>query len=470
MFKKTTLIIASSLAFIAIAGTGCKKLVEINPPLNETSSRLAFSSDATAKSALSGLYTSLSQVPVQTYELTQYSSLQADDLNYLSANPSLVQLSTNGYTRLSTISDDPWNNWYNIIYQANSIINGLQSTSGTSPAIKKQLTAEAKFIRAYCYFNLINTFGDVPLVLETVVSKTAFLPRTDIAVIYQQIIADLTDAKADLLSDYAFTAQDRIGVNKFTAAALLARVYLFTARYAEAEANASEVLASSLYSLTPQTSIATGVFAKNSKESIWQLAPPINNTYGYTYEGSTFIPYFYSASAISYSISADLKKLFSASDLRRTKWINDVTVSGTTYSIPFKYKNNSQSAATSSGVTEYLTMMRLAEQYLIRAEARARIGSDLAGALSDLNTIRTRAGAPTTNTTVAADLLNEIATENRKELFCEQAYRWYNLKRTGQADAVLGALKTTYKPSAKLLPLPQAALDANPNLIQNPGY
>ena len=150
--------------------------------------------------------------------------------------------------------------------------------------------------------------------------------------------------------------------------------------------------------------------------------------------------------------------------------MNDAIISGTTYSVPFKYKYPTNALAVTAGVTEYQTVMRLAEQYLIRAEARARIGTNLSGALSDLNVIRSRAGVATSTTTVAATLLDEIALENRKELFCEQAFRWFNLKRTGQADAVIGALKTTYKPTAKLLPIPQSAIDANPNLTQNPGY
>lgn len=468
--KKFTLVTAACLFATTLCNIGCKKLIEIAPPLNETSAALVFAKDATAKSALSGLYGSLSQSTSQNLQLTQYSSLQADDLAYLGVNPSLQELASNSYTAISSVQTDPFTNWYNIIYQANAIISGLQNTTGTSPQIKKQLTAEAKFIRAYSYFQLVNIFGDVPLVLETDITKTAFLPKESTANIYQQIILDLNAAKTDLLSDYSFTAQDRVGVNRFTAAALLARVYLFTGRYADAELNASEVISSNLYSLTPQANIGTALFVKNSTESIWQLSPPIAVTNQYTNEASTLIPSSYTVANIQYRLRPELIQLFSSTDQRRTKWIFDATVGGTIYNIPYKYKYRTQALAVAAGVTEYQTIMRLAEQYLIRAEARARLGSNLAGALSDLNTIRARAGAATTNTSTAQALLDEIALENRKEFFCEQAFRWYNLKRTGQADAVLSALKSTYKPAAKLLPIPQAALDANPNLTQTPGY
>jgi hypothetical protein len=138
--------------------------------------------------------------------------------------------------------------------------------------------------------------------------------------------------------------------------------------------------------------------------------------------------------------------------------------------VPFKYKYTNNASAVTANVVESPTTLRLAEQYLIRAEARARIGTNLGGALTDLNVIRTRAQADVSTSTTQAALITEIALENRKEFFCEQAYRWYNLKRTGEADAVIGALKPSYRPAAKLLPFPNNAVDANPNLIQNPGY
>ena len=145
-------------------------------------------------------------------------------------------------------------------------------------------------------------------------------------------------------------------------------------------------------------------------------------------------------------------------------------VSGTTYTIPFKYKYRDNATATAAGVTENQIILRLAEQYLIRAEARARVGSNTAGALSDLNVIRVRAGLAASTTTAATILLDEIALENRREFFCEQGFRWNNLRRTGQADAVLGALKPTYRPQAKLYPFAQSIINVNTNLVQNPGY
>ncbi len=470
MSKSIYKIFTGCLALLMIVSSGCEKMIAIDPPLNEVSTASVFGSDKTATSARSGMFSSLAATTTQGSYLTIYSSLQADDLIYTSTVAGLQEYYYNTYTALSTGQTSVFSEWYTVIYRANSIIEGLQKYSGTSDAIKKQYTAEAKLVRAYCYFNLVNTFGDVPLVVTADVTVTAHQPRETVANVYTQIIADLTEAKANLLTDYSATANDRIGVNRFTAAGLLARVYMFTGDYASAESNASEVIGSSLYSLIPSATMGTALFVKNSAESIWQMPPPISATNQYTVEGSNLVPTTYTISTIIYRISPNLTQNFVSTDLRRTKWMNDAIISGTTYSVAFKYKYPTNALAVTAGVTEYQTVMRLAEQYLIRAEARARIGTNLSGALSDLNVIRSRASVTTSTTTVAATLLDEIALENRKELFCEQGFRWFNLKRTGQADAVIGALKTTYKPTAKLLPIPQSAIDANPNLTQNPGY
>lgn len=457
----------------AIGNSGCKKMIELDNPLNETASSVVFASDKTAKSALSGMYSGLSQSQSQGLNLTLYGSLQSDDLLYISTVAGLQEMMNNSYLAASSLTGDVWAGWYNVIYRANAIILGLQNTAGTTPSVNKQLTAEAKLVRAYCFFNLINIFGNVPLVLQTDVAITAYQPKETTANVYKQIISDLTDAKANLLSDYSFTGGDRLGVNKFVAEALLARVYLYTGDYASAESNASDVIASSLYSIIPKETMATGVFVKNSTESIWQMSAYLVNTNQYTLEGSTFVPTAYTAALLKYQINPNLLSIFPAEaplDLRRTKWMNDAIISGVSYSVPFKYKYPTNALAVTANVTELQVVLRLAEQYLIRAEARARIGTNITGALSDLNKIHERAGLIASTTTDPTALLAEIALENRKEFFCEQGLRWFNLKRTGQADAVLGALKPTWTAKAKLLPIPQAAIDANYNLTQNPGY
>ena len=453
---------------MAINASGCKKLIEIDPPINETPSATIYTSDKAALGALSGMYTYFSQAGIQTTGLSVNNSLMADDLRYLGAVTSIQDYANNTYTSV-TASNDQFTSFYGIIYRANAIILGLQQYNGTTDRIKTQLTAEAKLMRAYCYFHLVNLFGDVPLVLQTDVNVTAVQPRETVTNVYSQIIADLTDAKANLLADYSFTSSDRIGVNRFTAAALLARVYLFTGNYQAAEQNASEVIASNLYSIIPSATMGTALFVRNSAESIWQLPPPLAATNQYVTEAASFIPASNTTAAVNYQLQPDFLQIFQSGDLRRSRWMSDLTISGTVYTIPVKYKYRTQALAVAANVSECQVILRLAEQYLIRAESRARQGNT-SGALSDLNVIRLRSGVPASTTTTQSALVDEILLENRRELFCEQGLRWYTLKRSGQADAVLTVLKPTYQPFTKLYPFAQTILNVNSNLVQNPGY
>ena len=115
-------------------------------------------------------------------------------------------------------------------------------------------------------------------------------------------------------------------------------------------------------------------------------------------------------------------------------------------------------------------MLRLSEQYLIRAEARARQG-DLIGAKDDLNVIRNAAGLG--NTTVATDvaIIDAVLRERRVELFTEYGHRFFDLKRYGKVDSILSVVKPGWDATDILLPLPETELLVNPNLLpQNPGY
>ena len=216
-----------------------------------------------------------------------------------------------------------------------------------------------------------------------------------------------------------------------------------------------------LYSLTELDK----VFLKNSNETIWQLIPP--NLQKYTNEGSLFNRPTYSADMAT--MSDNLYNAFESNDNRKSKWIGVGNSGGQTWYYPLKYKegyNNGTGA-------EYSTVLRLAEQYLIRAEARARqdklIGAN--SAASDLNVIRTRAGLPNTTAITLSELLNAIGQERRVELFTEWGHRWLDLKLTEQAGNVLGPLKASWDETDVLYPVPLTELQLNPNLKpQNDGY
>ena len=197
------------------------------------------------------------------------------------------------------------------------VLEGVAASAAISPATRNQLNGEAKFLRAFFYFYLVNLYGKVPLILNSDYKQNATAPRAPVADVYSQIVADLKDAQGLLTDGYLSgdntSTASRIRPNKAAASALLARVYLYLGDWATAEAEASAVIkASSTYSL--ETSL-TNVFKTTSKEAIWQLQPAAAVTY--TLEGSYYVLTGAPASSGRNTLSADLFNAFEATDNRK---------------------------------------------------------------------------------------------------------------------------------------------------------
>ena len=162
---------------------------------------------------------------------------------------------------------------------------------------------------------------------------------------------------------------------------------------------------------------------------------------------------------------------FEANDNRKVigKWVKSVTVNNITYYYPFKYKIGRVNVPAS----EYSMVLRLAEVFLIRAEARAQ-QNIIDGAKFDINLIRTRAGLGNTTADDKASLLAAILHERQVELFTEWGHRWFDMKRSESLDAIMTPICTqkggTWMTTAQLYPIPTFELGLNSNLIQNPGY
>jgi hypothetical protein len=333
----------------------------------------------------------------------------------------------------------------------------LSQSLSLTDSLKKQLRGEMLLVRALNYFYLVNLFGDLPLVTSTDFRINQMLPRSSVQQVWDLILADLRQAKNDLPSSYS--SAGRIRPTRFAAAALLARVYLYQQNWSNAEAEATEVINSGQYSLATLTNI----FLTTSSEAIWQLSP-VSSTIN-TAEGNQFIPSSATAKPV-FVITTYLFNAFESNDQRKTNWLKSNTVSGTVYYYPYKYKVRTAAPP----YTEYYMVLRLAEQYLIRAEARAQ-QNNITGALDDLNKIRNRAGLLNTTANSQQTLLSAIQQENRIEFMFEWGHRWLDLKRTGQADAVLQPIKfPNWQSTDALYPILQYDLDTDPFLIQNPGY
>jgi hypothetical protein len=170
----------------------------------------------------------------------------------------------------------------------------------------------------------------------------------------------------------------------------------------------------------------------------------------------------------TYALTEELLSSFEENDLRYEEWTEPI--SDTDNTITFYYPHKYKADYNETESLEYSILFRLAEQYLIRAEARAHLGN-LIGAANDLNLIRERAGLAATQANTQTELLEAIQKERQLELFTEQGHRWFDLKRTGNSGTILNDIKPNWNETNLLLPIPESQLELNPNLLpQNAGY
>jgi hypothetical protein len=167
----------------------------------------------------------------------------------------------------------------------------------------------------------------------------------------------------------------------------------------------------------------------------------------------------------SYLITNSLYNSFESGDLRRLDWIGIDTVSNQVYSFPFKYKTGRVSGTPN----ENYVVLRLADIYLIEAEAKANL-NNISGAIGDLNIVRNRAGLLNISANNQAAVLTSIVTERQHEFFCEWGNRWFDLNRLNLSNSVFSSEKHGWKTTSNLYPIPQNEINLNPALKQNLGY
>ncbi|MBE9601580.1 RagB/SusD family nutrient uptake outer membrane protein [Pedobacter sp. MC2016-24] len=467
ILKINKLNIISALSLVMILFSSCEKLIEVDVPVNQLTSNEVFLDSVTAQAAVNGMYsvmyntTNAGTVTASTFGtfVINIPARSADEM-YWPSSPD-DEFVTNTILPESTNITSLWISPYQTIYQANKIISGMEASS-LSSTLKKQLIGEAKFVRAFCYFTLVNFFGDVPLVVSTDVLVTRVQGRTPVAQIYSQMIQDLKDAQSALSANYSWSANLRTRPNTWAATALLARVYLYNKDYALAESESSKVIAQQPMFGLPRLN---ETFLKASTETIWAFN---TNQFGYPFIARALLPTSSAADpnqALTTTLVSAFERSSTTPDLEDDRYAAWVRTSPGGIAYAAKYTSN-----TAGANTEFAVVLRLAEQYLIRAEARAQ-QNNLLGSISDIDRIRTRAGLRGTTAQSREQLLLAVEHERQVELFLEYGHRWFDLKRTGRADVVLGALKGDNWHSTDLLyPIPQSQIINNTNLKQNDGY
>ena len=442
----------------------CQKFTEIDSPYTHLSPEFVFATDAAAEGALNGLFGKLqSAAPTAggLYSISHVAALSSDELVSTSQSNSVVQLGTNSILPNNEAITLLWTEMYNMIYATNSILEGVGQSATMSPQKKKQCEGEAKFVRAFCYFYLVNLMGDVPLIKTTDYRINTSAARNSSDEVYRLITQDLLDAKGALEANYV-SGPLRLRPNRSTVSALLARVYLYQKKYADAEREASEVIVKSdLYQLEP---ILTDVFLSNSREANLQVVMPEQASNNIV-QAELYLGDLYKD---QWHLSSSLLSSFEGADKRKQLWTGELMIGGNSYINPRKYLS-----VTANNDREAYIFFRLAEQYLIRAEARAFQGNldPVTGALSDLNKIRDRAGLGMLTGLTQSQAIVAIDTENRHEYFSEWGHRWLDMKRRGTVNTIMSAHRpTTWQATDALYPIRRIQIDNNPNTTQNPGY
>lgn len=377
------------------------------------------------------------------------------------------ELSTKQITSANGVAEDLWQSLYGTIYVANFILERLPLVSGVPEATQKQVLAEARFMRGWANFIGVNTYGDIPQVttIDRVANST--IGRTPKATILVSVLADFQAALTDLPTVAAGSTDvtsNATYINKTTCRAALARYYLYQKDWVKAEQFAALVIDSKVYTLeTNYSDIVTRDF---THESILEVGYNLTDDPGSSNVGLN-------------NLLVGRREVIPSNQL--ILQLNS-TESGTRKStIGFEVKNlrgsdngwTVKKYGTASEDNNNIVLMRLAEMYLIRAEARAQQNklAGTTGAVADLNVLRLRAKAPVVAVAAQADVLLAIERERVYELAFE-GHRWYDLVRTGRAQAVMSAFSPNWNVRYELWPIPQREIQQNTALAgqQNPGY
>lgn len=448
--------------------SSCKKLVDIGPAKGQQDLISTFSEDGPATAAVLILYADNNFAGTTIPNTAQMTGLAADELFSNVAGSNAEYLSNSISPNNQRNNDSFWKYQYSLIQKANLCLFGLDQSKTLTPAVKEQLIGETKFMRAYVFFNLVNLYGGVPLSLSTTTDANATLKRNSTAEVWTQIFNDLNDAKA--LLKPAYPSDQRARANRYVASALLARAYLYHKDWINAEAEASEVINSKVYSL----SNTAETFQNTSNETVLQLF----NTKGispfttnYLPSSATNIPPIYLRNGFEFAF--EINGNSNTDDQRKINWTG-------------KLNNNAlyvRKYTTRTGTgNEFTILFRLAELYLIRAEARAQLNllNGVSGtAQADLNVIRLRAGLLPKPDLDQKGWLQAIEQERKVELFGEYGHRWFDLNRTKgftdpaktRADEILSVVKgSNWQATDALFPIPGPQFLLNKNLVQNPGY
>lgn len=473
MNKKIRNNIAASLLIGALSFASVSCDVIEKEPIENFSPEAVFSTPGRIEKAVVGMYDDNQNAEFLGGRALIYSDVRGADTDPASF--------FGGIGLFNTLSNDgtvtnAWTGGYRAIYTTNQFLQALEANRDKVPsdALAKQYEAEAKFIRALNHWYLVNLFAQpytftadashsgIPIALKAFDAVSAFTPeaqilRSTVAQVYAQIEEDLKFGAENLPARSGNQFGDVARATKGAAEALLMRLYLYKADYAKAIEYADKVTARG-YVLNP--SPVTVFTTYITKESIFSVAhnqgdnPNTNNSLGQHYSpvkrgDISVTPYL---------------NLFGAQELADVRKTALVTVDAKNKAWTLKYTDN----------TQWAPIIRYPEVVLTKAEALAKASQQVSvEALDLLNSIRRRAGAlelTILDVPTKEALVNAILLERRRELAFE-GHGMFDLLRNKKDIPANGSNSAQpYGSNKTILPIPQVDIQANPNLVQNPGY
>lgn len=424
-------------------------------PANLTGAESVFSSKKGIETALAGIYQSMTTLNLSLTNggLSLYLALSADELETTSVAENYQVFYNNSVPSSNSVVSNLWGDSYRNIYRTNAVVENIHLAHDITDEERADFIGQALFIRGFYYQYLAQLFSDVPLILNTNYLENAKLGRWNEQEVMKQAISDIEEAERLLQDDLD---PNRAYVSKKAAQTMLSRLYLLNNQVNKAEVMATKVIGDSRLQL--ETNL-DDVFKIESKEVIWQ----ISKTTGNVAVASSFIPSSPSARPL-FMLSERLLSMHSSQDKRAEKWIKSNMVNGIEYHYPFKYNYR-----VFTPIYEYYVVLRYAELFLNRAEARL-MNKDYEGAVNDLNVIRRRSGLEDYIYSNENDLKRAIEDERFREFFTEWGHRWFDIRRLNRADDLLGNSKPNWSSEALVFPIPQSERLRNPALTQNPGY
>lgn len=463
-------------------------------PVSETYSAIYWQSEAQAQTALTSIYADMQKNfnPNRGLNYIAWYEMRSDNFygNPTAGTYTFDQININNLYTTHPSAD--WNMWYKSIGTANTALYFIPGIPKLSDLSRNKLLAEAYFLRAYCYFNVVRIWGNAPIITKPVRGfEDVTRPARDSC----KLIMDSVIMK-DLYQSMKLVDVSQTDLYRFNAGAIYALatdVAMWNHNYALAD-SCSNILINNAtykarYSLVSTANFYTVVSTATTSENIWTLK--------WSFVNNGFNAIVESLSSSYVLVSKEVKDMWGSTpwslDARRTQTIDISVVYGGNYLTSINgnasmWKYQPVTRIPTSSNEKYIPLYRLADIILLRAEALNKLGR-YAEALTELNKIRTRAGLPSrliTDYSAAPDktyaIESDILLERRFELLGE-GKRWFDLMRTGRAMTTMNNyfenyLKpggvTNYKPFTDIWqlywPVYQNNILENGNLKQTGQY